>query len=85
MRTVWAWLNRWPDGWWGVAWAVVTAFAISTFAGLVLLNRGADFALPMAAAVAVGAGLGQAYRVLWPKPEKAPAWPTSTPPPGRPD
>ena len=85
MRRLWSGLNRWPDGWWSVALAVVLGFATAAFTGLVLLDREADYALPMAAAVAVGGGIGQVIRVLWPKKAREPAWPATAPPPGRPD
>jgi len=89
MRRLWSALNRWPDGWWGVAWAMALGFAGAAFTGLVLLDHHADYALPMAAAVAVGGGIGQVIRMLWPKKPKKPkqaAWPATTAPPhGRPD
>jgi hypothetical protein len=64
MRRLWSGLTWWPDGWWGVALAVVLGFAVSAFAGLVLLDSAADDALPTAAAFAVGGGIGRAIRVL---------------------
>ena len=86
MRRAWTWLNRWPDGWWGVALAVAVGFAAAAYTGLVLLDRDADYALPMAAATAVGAGIGQVILILRPKKVREPAWPaTAAPPPGRPD
>ena len=57
-------------------------FAAAAFTGLVLVGDEADYALPMAAAAAVGSGLGGAYRVLRPKRKKAPAWPVTAAPPG---
>lgn len=86
MRRLWSWLNGWPDGWWGVAWAMALGFAGAAFAGLVLLDHDAEYTLAMAAAVAVGGGVGQVIRMLWPKKHRELAWPATTaPPPGRPD
>jgi hypothetical protein len=86
MRSAWRWINRWPHGWWGVPLAMALGFAVSAFMSLVLLDRDLDYALPMAAAVAVGGGLGQALGVLWPRKKRQPAWQATTaPPPGRPD
>ena len=85
MRRAWLWLNRWPDGWWSAVLAMAVGFAAAAFTGLVVLDHDADYALPMAAAVAVGGGIGQVIRMLWPKKAREAAWPATAPPPGRPD
>lgn len=85
MRRAWAVLKWWPDGSWGVALAFVLGFAGSAFAGLVLLDHDADFALPMAAAVAVGSGSGQLIRMLWPKRTNTSPPLANAAPPQRPD
>jgi hypothetical protein len=73
-------------GWWSVPFYMALAFAAAAFTGLALMNDDADFALPMAAAAAVGCGIGAVIRVLWPRKAKEPAWPVSAaPPPGRRD
>lgn len=85
MRHLWSRLNRWPDGWWGLVPATAVPFATAAFVGLVLLDDDPAYALPMAAAFALGGGLGQLMTMRWPRKAKPPAWPTEAAPPQRPD
>jgi hypothetical protein len=65
--------------------AFLLPFATAAVVGLLLLDDGADYALPTAAAFGTGGVIGQLIQMRWPKQPKPPAWPAETAPPQRRD